>query len=121
MKKELTCIRCPIGCPLTVDIDGKIVSVAGNSCPRGKEYGIKEATNPTRMVTGSIAVINGVYPIVSVKTNNDIPKDMIFSVMEEIHKACVVAPIKVGDVIIHNVAETNSDIVATRNVAIINR
>ena len=46
-KRELTCIGCPMGCPLTVEIeDGNVVSVTGNTCKRGDVYARKEVTNP---------------------------------------------------------------------------
>ncbi len=33
-KIELTCIGCPMGCPLIVTMeDGAVVSVTGNTCP----------------------------------------------------------------------------------------
>ena len=43
MIKELTCIRCPIGCSLQVEMNGdEVVNVTGNNCPRGAEYARKE-------------------------------------------------------------------------------
>lgn len=30
--RELICIGCPLGCPLTVRIDGEKVEVSGNTC-----------------------------------------------------------------------------------------
>ena len=116
MARELICIRCPIGCQLKVEIAGENISVTGNTCPRGKEYGIKEVTNPTRTVTGSVRVDGGVLPLVSVKTKTDIPKDKIFTVMGIIHKTRMKAPIRIGDIIVPDVAGTGSDIVATRTI-----
>ena len=44
MKKEMTCISCPVGCRLTVyEKDGKII-IEGNACKRGEVYGISEMT-----------------------------------------------------------------------------
>ena len=114
--RELTCIRCPIGCQLTVTVDGDNVRVEGNNCPRGAEYGVKEVTNPTRIVTSSVRVEGGELPLVSVKTATDIPKDKIFDVMEEIRALTVKAPVHTGDVLIRGVAGTDSDIVATKTV-----
>ena len=35
-RKELICIGCPLGCNLTVEMDGgQVVSVNGNTCKRG--------------------------------------------------------------------------------------
>ena len=48
-KRELTCIGCPMGCALTVSLEaGKVVSVEGYTCKRGRDYGEKECTNPMR-------------------------------------------------------------------------
>ena len=59
--KNLTCIGCPMGCLLTVtyDInDPSNITVTGNTCNRGKLYGITEVTSPTRTVTGTVKVAN---------------------------------------------------------------
>ena len=46
-KRELTCIGCPMGCALTVELDGgAVVSVRGNTCPAGDAYARKEVTAP---------------------------------------------------------------------------
>ena len=57
-ERNLICINCPMGCPLTVTLNdaGEVVSVTGNTCPRGDAYGRKEVTNPTRIVTSSLPV-----------------------------------------------------------------
>lgn len=56
-QRELTCICCPVGCALTVTIEGdNSVTVTGNRCPRGAAYGEKEVTNPTRIVTSTVRV-----------------------------------------------------------------
>lgn len=115
-KRELTCIRCPLGCQLTVTISGGSVAVTGNTCPRGAEYGEKEVTSPTRMVTSSVRVEGGKLPLVSVKTAGEVPKDRIFDVMRTIKAAKVSAPVKTGDVLIEDAAGTGINIIATKTV-----
>jgi len=79
IKKELTCISCPIGCQLEVEMeDNQILKITGNSCKRGEEYGRKECINPTRIVTSTVVVVGGILPVVSVKTELDIPKGLVF-------------------------------------------
>ena len=112
--KEMTCINCPMGCALTVTIDGDNVSVSGNTCPRGAAYGKTEVTNPTRTVTSSVKVVNGNR--VSCKTQEPIPKGKIFDVMKEIKSARAKAPVKIGDVLISDVAGTGVNVVATKNI-----
>lgn len=115
--RELTCIGCPMGCPLTVELNqGEVVSVTGNTCKRGEVYARKEVTNPTRIVTSSVMVEGGNLAAVSVKTKEDIPKEKIFDCMKALKGVKVQAPVHIGDVIAKNVAETGVDIVATKNI-----
>lgn len=117
--RELTCIGCPLGCPLTVRMDGSEISVSGNTCKRGEDYAKKEVVNPTRIVTSSVHVAGGEITMVSVKTKQDIPKDKIFECMSEIRRASVQAPVAIGDVIIENCAGTGVAVIATKNVALV--
>ncbi len=115
--KELTCIGCPMGCLLTVEIqDGIVQKVSGNNCANGDVYARKEVTNPTRIVTSTVVIKNGNKPRLSVKTKSDIPKDKIMEVMEKINETVVDAPKNIGDVIINNVADTGVDVIATKNI-----
>ena len=62
-ERNLTCIGCPLGCALKVTIDGDNVTVTGNTCKRGADYGAKEVTHPTRIVTSTVCVKNGTIPM----------------------------------------------------------
>ena len=116
-ERKLTCIGCPMGCPLTVVMNGKeVVSVTGNTCKRGDVYARKEVTYPTRIVTSTVCVSGGSIPMVSVKTKEDIPKDKIFERVRALKGIQVPAPVHIGDIILKNVADTGVDIVATKNV-----
>lgn len=118
--KNLTCIGCPLGCPLQVTMDdaGSVIKVEGNTCPRGDAYARKEVTNPTRIVTSTVHVTgsNSCAATVSVKTSADIPKGKIFDCINDIKDVTVAAPVHIGDVVKANVAGTGIDIIATKNV-----
>ena len=115
--RELTCIGCPLGCSLTIKMEnGEVVELTGNTCPRGDAYGRKEVTNPTRIVTSTVRVSGGVSAMVSCKTESDIPKGKIFDVCRALKGVSVPAPVKIGDVIIKDVAGTGVDIIATKQV-----
>lgn len=116
-KRDLICIGCPMGCPLVVTIDGENITVEGNTCKRGADYGKKEVTNPTRIVTSSVHVAGGEIEMVSCKTQNDIPKGKIFDIMKEIREVTIDAPVAIGDVIIADCAGTGVSVIATKNVA----
>ena len=117
--RNLTCIGCPMGCPLTVKLeDTEVISIEGNSCKRGAVYGKKEVTNPTRIVTTTVRVSGGTEPVVSVKTKEDIPKDKICACVRAMKEITVPAPVHIGDVILRDVAHTGVDMIATKNVEI---
>ncbi len=116
-EKHLTCIQCPMGCQLTVRMtEGEVKSVSGNSCPRGDIYARKEVVNPTRIVTSTVVVEGGKSERVSVKTKTDIPKTMIFPVMQEINRIRVTAPVEIGEVLAQDIAGTGVELVATKAV-----
>lgn len=115
--RDLICIGCPLGCPLTVTIEnGEVTTVTGNTCPKGDAYARKEVTNPTRIVTSTVCVEGGVAPMVSCKTVSDIPKGKIFEVAESLKTVCAKAPVAIGDVLLKDAAGTGVDIIATKNV-----
>lgn len=115
--RNLTCIGCPLGCPLQVTLsDGGVVSVTGHTCKRGEDYAKKEVTHPTRIVTSTVCVRGGEIPMVSVKTQNDIPKEKIMDIMKCINALNIDAPVHVGDVLLTDIAGTGVNLVATKEV-----
>lgn len=117
-KRNLICIGCPMGCPITVTMEaGEIREVTGFTCKRGATYARKEVTNPTRIVTSTVRVEGGISPMVSVKTAQDIPKGKIFDCADALRTVQVKAPVAIGDVVLANVAGTGVDVVATKAVA----
>ena len=116
-QRELICINCPLGCPLTVSLqDSEVVKVAGNTCPRGEAYARKECTNPTRIVTSTVRVQGGHLPVVSVKTASDIPKGKMEACVKELKNITVPAPVQIGDILLKNAAGTGVNIIATKDV-----
>ncbi len=112
--KHLTCICCPLGCQLHAEMqEGRVVSVSGNTCKNGDQYARKELTAPTRIVTTTVRVRGGIRPVVSVKTACDVPKEKIFECMKELKSIELEAPIVMGQTILHGIAGTSIDVVAT--------
>lgn len=114
---QLICIGCPVGCLITVtkEADGSL-NITGNTCKKGEEYARSEMTAPVRTVTSMIRLSGGKGKVVSVKTMTEIPKGKIGECMTEIRAAIANAPVKVGDVLIENVAGTGVSVVATGNI-----
>ena len=116
-KRDFICIGCPLGCMLTVEMNGAdVVNVTGNTCKRGKIYAEKEVTNPTRIVTSSVRVTGGDRSCVSCKTKSDIPKSKIFDIVRALKNVEAEAPIHIGDVLVEDVAGTGAQMVATSHV-----
>lgn len=114
--RELTCIGCPIGCALTVQIREGEILVSGNTCPRGEKYAQDEITCPKRMVTSTVALKGGEISRVSVKTETEVPKESIMDCMAEIRRVELRAPVRIGDVAIADCAGTGVRVIVTKNV-----
>lgn len=116
-QQEITCIVCPIGCKITVQSNGTSTKVlTGHRCKEGITYATTEALDPRRMLTSSILIHDGEWPLVSVKTSQPVPKKDIFTVLKRIQTTSVNAPVKRGDILLSNVAGLNIDIIATKTI-----
>ena len=116
-EKKITCIICPIGCKIFVKTDGKQIAVTkGNRCKKGIYYARSEALDPRRMLTTSVLVRGGEWPLVSVKSTKPIPKDKLFPILKQIKKITINAPVGSGQKIIKNILNIGVDIVATKTI-----
>lgn len=116
---ELICIVCPKGCHLHIDEENDY-HVSGNRCGKGRIYGQQELIHPVRTVTSTCKITHANLPRVPVKTQEAIPKDKLFAIMEAINQVVLTAPVHVGDIVISNVLETGVDIVACKTMEQVN-
>lgn len=116
IKAELTCIVCPMGCHLNVEQLEEGFKVEGNTCKRGEKYAVQELTNPTRIITTTVKLENSYLQLLPVKTEDPIPKGMIFDIMEALDKVRVNAPVKVGDVIVENILDTGVNVISAKTM-----
>lgn len=114
--RELTCIVCPLGCSLRVELEGEtVLRVTGNTCPRGEQYAISECTAPVRTLTTTVKTARpGV--MLPVKSAAPLPKGKLLDCMAAINAVTATAPAEIGDVILPNVCNTGVDIVATKDL-----
>ena len=116
-KIELTCIGCPMGCPLIVTMeDGAVASVTGNTCPRGREFAVSEMTAPRRTICSTVRTAFPDAPVLPVRVSADIPKDRIFDVMDALKTVTVSERIGRGDVVIPDVLGLGVDVIATSSL-----
>ena len=115
--QSMICISCPLGCQLKVTHPSKDSwEISGFTCKKGKKYGEQEVTDPRRMVTTTVAIDNALWARLPVRTNEPVPKDLVVDICKELHKLRLVAPVKMGDVVMENVLGTGIPIIATRSL-----
>lgn len=118
MKRKFTCIICPNGCEIEAELEnGQVVSVTGQSCPRGRDYVLQEITAPRRTIASSVRVLHGELPVASVRLTAPVPKEKIFQVMAAIKEVVLTAPVEAGTIVLHRVRGLDSDVIVTKNIA----
>lgn len=114
IEKDLICIVCPNGCRLhgVLTEQGEL-EVTGNRCVRGKSFAGTELTDPTRSVTTTVKTAFDDFPYLPVRTDGEVPKYAIGTVLEELRKVVVSKRLACGDVVLENAAGTGVKVIAT--------
>lgn len=113
---KIICIQCPVGCIIEVEKEGEKLKIRGNECKRGKEYAMQEMENPKRMVTTTVFVEGGMQKMLPVRSEEEIPKELVRECVKELASVKVKAPIKCGEVIYKNILGTGVNIIASRDM-----
>ncbi|WP_305767196.1 DUF1667 domain-containing protein [Candidatus Epulonipiscium viviparus] len=117
--KEYICIVCPLSCDLTLTDTAGELSVAGNTCKRGETYAKNEYTNPVRMLTTTVAIKNSTHPLLPVISSAALPKNQLRKCLDILYKLKLTAPVKEGDLIVKNIADTGVDIISAKTVSVL--
>ena len=112
------CIGCPLGCRLELDEDdaGEIVEIRGASCRKGDRYAKQEHTDPRRTVTTTVAIDGALWPRLPVRTAGEIPRDRVREAVDALAGVSVLAPVRMGDVVLDDLLGTGIAVVATRDM-----
>ena len=120
---QFNCTTCPSECLLTVEIErdvngnvARVRSVTGNSCPRGDKFAHQELTCPMRVLTTTVAVSGGDEALLPVRTAEAIPLALHAQAMDLIWRLVVDAPIRMGDVVLENLLNTNINLIASMDI-----
>lgn len=119
---QFNCTTCPSECLLTVEVErdadgvAEVRSVAGNSCPRGDKFAHQELTCPMRVLTTTVAVSGGDETLLPVRTAEAIPLELHAQAMGLIRGVIVEAPIRMGDVVLENLLDTNINLIASMDI-----
>jgi CxxC motif-containing protein len=112
---EIVCILCPLGCHVQVESDHRnhIISVTGNQCKLGKKYAVDEHRFPARILTTTLITESRCRNLLPVKSNKPIPKGLLQACMDDLPRLRIRPPIKMGQVVVSNIANTGTDLIAT--------
>lgn len=117
-KRELTCVVCPAGCRITVEMndDGSVSAVTGNTCLRGKKYAESEVTHPVRTLTSTVPVLTAAgRKMLPVRTDAPISRESLFDAMEQLRGITVSAPVSAGDRIVCDFIEPGVNLIACKD------
>lgn len=120
---QFNCTTCPSECLLTVEVDRDsndalmgVRSVTGNSCPRGDTFAHQELTCPMRVLTTTVAVSGSDEALLPVRTAEAIPLELHAQAMDLIRGLVVKPPIRMGDVVLENLLDTNINLIASMDI-----
>lgn len=120
---QFSCTTCPSECLLTVEVerdaDGAVAEVrsaTGNRCPRGDKFAHQELICPMRVLTTTVAVSGGDEALLPVRTAEAIPLALHAQAMDLIRGVVVEAPIRMGDIVLKDLLNTNIDLIASMDI-----
>jgi len=111
--KKLYCITCPAGCLLTVIGSGFDMVVEGNKCEKGRDFAKHEMSNPSRTLTTTVRTKFPGVPVISVRTDGEIPRDKLMDAMKELSDVMVETELNCGDIVLENVVNTGVNVIIT--------
>ena len=117
-EKTIVCLVCPLACHIKLILDekGNVEKIVGARCSKGEEYALKEYRSPERVLTATVRTNKASHPLLSVRTNRPIPKKLLRQCMSLLAEVKVDGPVKMGEVILHNILNTGVDVIATQEI-----
>jgi len=116
-KRHFVCVVCPVGCEVDVVHDGsKIISMEGNKCEKSEEFVTQELIEPMRILTTTVRIDGSRWPVIPVRTDKAVPKRLFPSIMRQLRRIKLQAPVNMLDVVVSDILDTGANIIATRTV-----
>ena len=116
-KKHFVCVVCPIGCEIDVVHEGsKIISMEGNKCEKSAEFVTQELIEPMRILTTTVRIQGSRWPVVPVRTDRAVPKQLFPRIMKRLRVIELQAPVNISDVVANDILHTGANVVATRTM-----
>jgi CxxC motif-containing protein len=113
---NIVCFLCPNSCRLAVTKNSLDIKVENNLCPRGVDFAIKEITDPERILTSTIKVVNGELSLVSVRSDRMVKKEELRGIIQYLDTQKIKAPVISGQIILSKIGKNKVNIIATRTI-----
>ena len=114
--KQITCITCPIGCRITVEVVDGGYRFSGNQCRQGAEFAETELVSPKRSLATTVRTAFPSVPVLPVRTSGEVPKGMILDIIRELSRLVLTEKIGIGEVVAANILGSGCDIIATSDM-----
>jgi CxxC motif-containing protein len=113
--KEIICIQCPLACRVKLHLDDKgvIEDITDWGCKEGKKHVQQEYESPRRVLTTTVRTNSSTRPVLPVRSQGAIPKDMLGQCVRFLADVKVKAPLKMGDVVVPDILNSGVNIVCT--------
>lgn len=111
---DMICIVCPRGCHLHVDEER--LTVSGNHCEKGAEYGRTELRDPTRTLTSTVRLEGAALCRCPVRSSVPIPKGKLREAVAALEGVTLTAPVHIGQVAVKNILNCGADLLVTRDI-----
>jgi CxxC motif-containing protein len=98
---------------MAVTMKDDILETTGHSCPKGMEFAEREWYHPVRILTTTVRTDDDKLRRIPVRTISDIPKDKLMDAMVALDAVVVTLPISIGTVIVQNLLNLGTDVIAT--------
>jgi len=116
LTNKVTCIICPKSCIIEAKKEDDGITLAGDSCSRGKKYAIVEITDPRRIFTSTVLISGANLKVVPVRTTKPIKKNDWVNAKKIIDKLKLDAPLEFGRIIVSDFLEKGIDLIITREI-----
>ncbi len=119
-KRRFICVTCPVGCNIDATVEGeRLFAAEGQACKRGLAFVQEELKAPKRVLTTTVRVRGGAFPLVPVRSAAPLPKGRLLEVAELLRGLVLEAPIQEHQVVarIPLGAAGSVEIVTTRALA----
>jgi CxxC motif-containing protein len=118
-QEPVICVGCPVGCEVTLVIEdqGEVADVFGNLCKEGRANAMEEYRNPVRVLTTTVIAEESSRPLLPVRTSKPVLKTLLKTIMQDVARVRVKPPLRMGDVIISNIGNTEADLVAASDLS----